>query len=194
VLLKTDSDWAGDKNSRQSVSGFLIFVCDVVICTRSRSQQTVSLTSSEAEFYVLSEAVNEIHLLFDFYYSSASRSSFLLKWVVHMSEIPAISARTRQMDNRFIKVEFVRSETKTLDIITKNVSVELFKVNVEQLNPHWQGNNPWSMGIQREPRLNMETQYENKLREPRLNMKILSVPKLNLEVLRLADCQHNYSK
>ena len=53
-----------------------------------------------------------------------------------MSEIPAISARTRQMDNRFIKVEFVRSETKTLDIITKNVCVELFKVNVEQLNPH----------------------------------------------------------
>jgi len=52
-----------------------------------------------------------------------------------------------------IKIEFVRSETNALDIMTNNVSVELIKVHVEQLirdTSYSKGNNPWSTEIIRE--------------------------------------------
>ena len=46
ILLFTDSDWAGDKGTRKSVSGFMLFVNGVLVRWRSKSQQVVSLSSS----------------------------------------------------------------------------------------------------------------------------------------------------
>jgi hypothetical protein len=48
LLVYTDSDWAGDKDDRKSVSGYMIFLNGVLICWRSKSQQTVALWSSKA--------------------------------------------------------------------------------------------------------------------------------------------------
>ena len=59
MLLHTDSDWSGDKDDRKSVGGYLLFVNGVLVGWRSKKQKVVSLLSSEAEFYVLVEAVKE---------------------------------------------------------------------------------------------------------------------------------------
>ena len=50
--LKWTLDWAGDKDDRRSISGYMIFLNDVLICWRSKAQQTVALSSSEAEFFM----------------------------------------------------------------------------------------------------------------------------------------------
>jgi hypothetical protein len=60
LLLLSDSDHAGDKMSRLSISGFIMFLCGVPIMWRSKAQKTVALSSTEAEFYAVSEGVKEI--------------------------------------------------------------------------------------------------------------------------------------
>ena len=60
MVLYTDSDWAGDKDNRRSVSGFILFLCGVPIMWRSKQQKLVALSSSEAEFVAISEAAKEI--------------------------------------------------------------------------------------------------------------------------------------
>lgn len=60
MTVYTDSNWAGDKDNRRSVSGYIIFLKGVPILWKSRLQRTISLSSSEAEYYALSEAAKEI--------------------------------------------------------------------------------------------------------------------------------------
>ena len=52
----SDSDWAADKESRRSTTGFVIQHGHHVIETGSASQQTIALSSAEAEFYASGRA------------------------------------------------------------------------------------------------------------------------------------------
>ena len=52
----SDSDWAADKESRRSTTGFVIQHGYHVIETGSASQQTSALSSAEAEFYASGRA------------------------------------------------------------------------------------------------------------------------------------------
>ena len=49
VRLFCDSNWAGDPETRISVTGFIIYLLNIPICWRSKSQKGVTLSSSEAE-------------------------------------------------------------------------------------------------------------------------------------------------
>jgi hypothetical protein len=49
LVMYSDSDWASDKNSRKSVTGFSLFLQGAPILWKSQSQNTVALSSSEAE-------------------------------------------------------------------------------------------------------------------------------------------------
>ena len=62
MICYTDSDFAGDKESRISVSGYILFLLGVPICWRSKGQKSVTLSSSEAEFVALSEAAKRLSL------------------------------------------------------------------------------------------------------------------------------------
>ena len=66
----------------------------------------------------------------------------LIIWEPYMSENSMLSARTRHADLRqkytsdlqekgLIKIDFIRSEHNTSDIMTKNVTVELFDKHVK---------------------------------------------------------------
>ena len=59
IICYSDSDWAGDPESRRSVSGYIIYVQGVPVIWKSKSQNQVSLSSSESEWYALSEAVKD---------------------------------------------------------------------------------------------------------------------------------------
>ena len=52
----TDSDWANDTSSRKSVSGTTIMIGGGSIIYKTVLQRTVALSSTEAEFYSLTEA------------------------------------------------------------------------------------------------------------------------------------------
>jgi hypothetical protein len=54
-----DADWAGDQGDRKSTSGYAFFINGSLVSSRSRKQQTVALSSAEAEYVALSAAVQE---------------------------------------------------------------------------------------------------------------------------------------
>jgi hypothetical protein len=139
-----DSDWAGDPETRISVTGFVIYLLNIPVCWRSKSQKGVTLSSTEAEYVAISEAVKEVkfiyYLLNDFHIKV--KLPIVVKTdnvgAIFMSENASTGVRTRHVDTRyhfvrefiedgFIKVEFVRSNENDADIFTKNVSYEVYE-------------------------------------------------------------------
>ena len=55
-----DNDFAGDKNTRISITGYVIYLQDASIALKSKLQQNVTLSSSEAEYVALSETAMEL--------------------------------------------------------------------------------------------------------------------------------------
>ena len=139
--MYSDSDWAGDKDTRKSVTGFLIFLNGVLIVWRSKSQKAVALSSSEAELYACAEAAKEIKFIVQLMLTMGL--PVILPVVVRVDNVGAIflaenatsSARTRHIDTRykfvhemtddsFLKIVFVKSEENKSDGHTKNLSQE----------------------------------------------------------------------
>ena len=54
IVGHSDSDWAGDSATRQSVTGYHCKIKGVAMCNRSLKQTAISLSSCEAEFYAAS--------------------------------------------------------------------------------------------------------------------------------------------
>ena len=57
---RSDSDWAGDSATRQSVTGYHCGVQNVTMCNRSLKQTAISLSSCEAEFHTASACTGEL--------------------------------------------------------------------------------------------------------------------------------------
>jgi hypothetical protein len=64
--LKTfcNIDEVGHPGTRASVTGFIISLLSVPICWRSKSQQGVTISSTEAEYVAISEAVKELKFIY----------------------------------------------------------------------------------------------------------------------------------
>ena len=56
----TDSDWAGDVDSRRSTTGHIVSRGNCAISWSSKLQKTVAQSSAEAEYYALSAVSNEV--------------------------------------------------------------------------------------------------------------------------------------
>ena len=64
MKMFSDSDYVGDKEARKSVTGYVLFLYGVLITWKSKAQRSVSLSSLEAEYIALFEAVKEIHFVY----------------------------------------------------------------------------------------------------------------------------------
>jgi Reverse transcriptase (RNA-dependent DNA polymerase) len=139
VKVYSDSDWGGDKNNRHSVSGYIIFLLGVPILWKSKLQRTVALSSSEAEYYALSESAKDIRFIYQILSSIGIKVT--LPIIVHVDNVGAIfmsenvsaTSRTKHVDIRyhyvrefiesgFIKIIFVKSGENKSDMFTKNIS------------------------------------------------------------------------
>ena len=59
----SDSDWAGDINTRQSTSGSLVTILKNNMHNNSKTQQIIATSSAEAELYAISSTIADaIHL------------------------------------------------------------------------------------------------------------------------------------
>ena len=147
-MVFTDSDWGGDKETRISVTGFIIFLMGVPIHWRSNGQRSVAISSSEAEFYALSEAAKEIKFVFQLLCSMEIPVKIPI--IVRMDNVGAIfmtenastTSRTKHVDIRyhfvtefveegFLKIIFVKSTENLADGFTKNVNHEMYSRHIE---------------------------------------------------------------
>ena len=62
MVVFMDSDYAGDPVSRRSIAGYIIYLHGVPLLWRSKVQQSVTLSSTEVGWVLLSEAVKTLCL------------------------------------------------------------------------------------------------------------------------------------
>jgi hypothetical protein len=144
-----DSDYAGDKDTRLSVSGFIIYVCGNAISWRSRAQRNVTLSSSEAEYVAVSEVCAEVMFVKQIMEFLNIKLELPIKILMDnigamfLTENQSVSQRTRHIDVRYhfirdyvedgvVQVIFVRSEHNDADVFTKNLGTETFQRHVSK--------------------------------------------------------------
>jgi len=146
----TDSDFAGDADTRRSVSGFIIYLNGCPISWRSKGQKSVTLSSTEAEYVALSEVTGEILFIAGIMKFIGEEPDYPI--IISVDNIGAIylagsastSSRTKHIDTRYhfvreyieegkVKIIFVKSEENEADIMTKNLGNELYNKHVNKI-------------------------------------------------------------
>ena len=59
-IAYVDSDWAGDRSDRKSISGYTVMIDGGAISWGSKKQTSVSLSTVKVEFIAASTAVKEV--------------------------------------------------------------------------------------------------------------------------------------
>ena len=142
LLGFSDADWAGDRTTRKSTTGFCFTIAGALISWRSQTQRCVALSTAESELEALTTTVKEAAWL--------SRLSKCLGFnqaplTIHEDNQAAIvlvkdhkfSERTKHMDVRYfyvrekisdgtIIVNYVPTKDQLADIFTKPLSKVMF--------------------------------------------------------------------
>jgi hypothetical protein len=140
---RADSEWCGDKDTRISVYGFILYFCGAPISWKSKMGRSVTLSSTEAEYVSLSELAKEVLFVKQVLDSMGLELEYPITiqtdnvGAIYLAKNHTTSQRTKHVDTRYhfvrnyiedgiIKVSFVRSEENEADIFTKNVTSDLF--------------------------------------------------------------------
>lgn len=147
----SDADWAGCPDDRRSTSGFVILLGSNLVSWSSRKQQTVSRSSTEAEYKAIANLTAEViwipSLLKEL---RIFQSSAPVLWcdnlgATYLTANPMFHARTKhiEVDFHFVReqvarkameVLFISSKDQLADIFTKALSKAPFNCICNNLN------------------------------------------------------------
>jgi hypothetical protein len=138
-----DSDFAGDKDERKSITGYVIFLSGAAISWKSKAQSCVTLSSTEEEYVALNETVREVKFILQLLTTMGISVKRPAK--INVDNIGCIflvnnrtsGERTKHIDmkyhfireqiqNGLVKVKFVRNKENHADPFTKNLGSEKF--------------------------------------------------------------------
>ena len=144
IIGYSDADYGSDKDNRRSITGMVIYLCGIPIAWRSRAQKCVTLSTTESEYYAMSELCSEIIYIKNTLEFLQVEIEFPI--IVRVDNVgamflgnnPSLSQRTKHISIRqhfirqyvedgIIKIVFVKSKLNDADIFTKNLSKELFQ-------------------------------------------------------------------
>lgn len=134
-----DADWGGCPLDRKSYTGYAFMLSGAAISWKSQKQKTVALSSTEAEYMGITEAVKEA------VYWSNFMNELGLEELLHiiiyndnqgaklLSDNPVFHSRTKHIDIRHhfvrdtlkdgkIKLEYLNTDQMKADILTKAVT------------------------------------------------------------------------
>lgn len=138
-----DSDWGGNVKTRRSISGIVIIMAGAAVVYKTILQRIVALSSTEAEFYALSEA-GKLALYVRSILDELGMSQHLAtavyednKGCLHMTQNQKPTKNTRHVDLRhFAVVDWVTQDLLTVkkisthdnssDTLTKSLGRTLF--------------------------------------------------------------------
>ena len=143
LISYTDSDWAGCADDRKSTSGYAHSFGSGVISWASKKQQTIALSSSEAEYMAATSAACQTvwlrRILADLKEKQDEATIMFCdnKSTIAMTKNPVFHGRTKHIEIRHhfirelvakkeIKLEYRSTEEQVADIFTKAPSREKF--------------------------------------------------------------------
>lgn len=144
LIAYSDSDWAEDRDDRHSQTAFVFLMAGGAVSWASRRQQTVSLSSTEAEYKAASDTARQMMWLRTFGdelgddMGSATPMCVDNHGAIHLALNPAVDRRCKHVETHY---HFVReyAETPNMDIyaipseenladpLTKNASLHVME-------------------------------------------------------------------
>ena len=131
----TDSDLAGDIDSRKSTSGYLITFAGGAVAWQSRLQKCIALSTTEAEFIAATEACKELLWMKKFVNELGSvQKRYVLycdsQSVIHLGKNPTFHGRSKHidvkyhwirdvLDSKLIELEKIHTDDNGADMFTK---------------------------------------------------------------------------
>jgi hypothetical protein len=152
-----DADWGRDIDTRRSTSGILHKLGDSSIYWVSKMQPTVSLSTTEAEYRVLSDASKDIiyfrRLLAEIGIENTDPTTIMSdnQSCIRLVENPVLHSRTKHIGLQYhfireasksgeVHVDYVPTNYQQADFLTKPLSNRLFLANRQNAgiiqNPH----------------------------------------------------------
>jgi len=143
IISFVDSDYASDKNDRKSVTGYLTTIGGCLVTWHSKKQNSITLSSTEAEYVAMSTATAEIKFvsstLEEILGEPPPMPSIIYEdntGAIFMAKNLAITQRTKHVDirTRFINemvlegkldIKHIRSVNNPADGMTKNLPSHL---------------------------------------------------------------------
>lgn len=146
-----DADWGNDIDDRRSTTGYVFTMQGAAISWNSKKQQTVAISSTEAEYMAMSSATQEaiwLRMLYGELFPANQHTIVINcdnKSAIHLSDKTIYHNRTRHIgirhhflrdyvDEKSIKFVYVSTKEMLADFLTKPVTSEKQKFSCELLN------------------------------------------------------------
>ena len=145
-----DSDWAGDSDSRKSVSGYCFSIGSGAVSWTSKKQPTVALSSTEAEYKAACIAACEVvwlrRILMDV--AVPIRTATVLRCdnqsCMAIAKNPVFHARTKHIEIQYhyvrelindeiVELEYCPTSENAADIFTKALGAEQLQQHLRRL-------------------------------------------------------------
>ena len=148
--MYVDADWAQEKESRKSTSGFTIFFGNSCVSWKSRKQTCVALSTCEAEYVALSEGSKELLWLIQLTKDLELQQDLPIQIfednqaTIKVAECGKSNFRMKHLDikfhhirelikNKIIKLHHCSTEKMIADILTKPLARPKFELFKRQL-------------------------------------------------------------
>jgi len=130
----TDADWATNEKDRRSISGYCFYFLNCLVSWSSTKQRTVSLSSTESEYYAMTHAMKEalwIRLFLTIHSLPIPQPFPLLcdnQSAIALVESEAVSSRSKHIDIRyhFIRDHISDGSFQTTWIPTSDMTADIF--------------------------------------------------------------------
>lgn len=142
----TDSDWAGDHDTRRSTSGFVFTLGSGPISWQSKRQPTVALSTCEAEYAGQTQAAKEAIWLRGLLSQLTGTEQFLRSVIIYgdnqgaiaLAKNPQFHARSKHIDiqthfvretvaNKQVSLEYIPTADQIADGLTKPLTRDKFE-------------------------------------------------------------------
>lgn len=146
----SDSDWANDKEDRRSTTGYIFCNSGGAVSWCSKKQQTVALSTTEAEYMALSSASQELLWLTQLREEILGNKFDPIeifcdnRGCINLSTNRVLSPRVKHIDIRhhflrekiemgILKIQFIDTKNNIADIFTKSVPVAKLQESILKL-------------------------------------------------------------